>query len=62
MEALGEASAYDLKTGGDSFGGTELTHAYAIEEQTIAVLLIDVLKRLGGASQERSAARIIFVP
>jgi hypothetical protein len=32
----------------------------AVERATKAVLLIDVLKGLGGASQEKSAARIFF--
>jgi hypothetical protein len=46
------------KAGGDSFGGTGLAPA-AIEEQHCELLIV-VLTGLGGASQERSAARIII--
>ena len=38
------------KAGGGSFGGTELMHAYS-RRAIVAGLLIDVLMRLGGASQ-----------
>ncbi len=38
------------KAGGGSFGGTELTHADS-RRAIVAGLLIDVLTRLGGASQ-----------
>ena len=38
------------KAGGGSFGGTELTHADS-RRAIVARLLIDVLTRLGGASQ-----------
>jgi len=39
-----------LKAGGGSFGGTELALAYS-RRAIVAGLLIDVLTRLGGASQ-----------
>ena len=52
MEALGEASSHDFeKAGGDSFGGTELTPVRN-RRAIVAVLLIDALTGLGGASQE----------
>ncbi len=48
---LGEASCHGFeKAGGDSFGGTELTHSDS-RRAIVAELLIDVLTRLGGASQ-----------
>jgi len=51
VEALGEASSHGFeKAGGGSFGGTELTQAYS-RRAIVAGLLIDVLTRLGGASQ-----------
>jgi hypothetical protein len=51
VEALGEASSHAFeKAGGGSFGGTELAHADS-RRANVAGLLIDVLTRLGGASQ-----------
>jgi glycerol-3-phosphate acyltransferase PlsY len=60
VEALGEASSHDFeKTGGGSFGGTELTPARN-RRAIIAVLLIDVLKGLGGASQEDQQPALVL--
>ena len=60
MEALGEASSHDLKkTGGGSFGGTELALGRN-QRAIIAVLLISVLKGLGGASQEDQQPALVF--
>ena len=47
------------KTGGDSFGGTELTRVRN-RRAIIAVLLIAVLKGLGGASQEDQQPALVF--
>jgi hypothetical protein len=60
VEALGEASSHDSKRRVLALSGEQSERAHVIEEQLIAVLLIVVLKGLGGASQERSAARIYF--
>jgi len=59
VEALGEASSHDLKTGGGSFGGTELS-ACTQWRAIIAVLLIAVLKGLGGASREDQQPALVL--
>ena len=48
--SFGEASSRFKKAGGGSFGGTELTQANS-RRAIVAGLLIDILTRLGGASQ-----------
>jgi hypothetical protein len=47
------------KTGGDSFGGTELARVRN-RRAIIAVLLIAVLKGLGGASQEDQQPALVL--
>ena len=48
---MGEAFSHDYKQAAALFGGTELTPS-SNQRAIIAVLLISVLTRLGGASQE----------
>jgi hypothetical protein len=47
------------KAGGGSFGGTELSHADSLRA-IVAGLLIDVLTRLGGASQVDQQPAFLF--
>ena len=57
---MGEASSHGFENaGGGSFGGTELAHAYS-RRAIVAGLLIDVLTRLGGASQVEQQPAFLF--
>jgi hypothetical protein len=50
----------DVKNRCRLFLGEQSDACNAVKRATIAVLLMDVLTGLGGASQEKSAARILF--
>jgi hypothetical protein len=60
VEALGEASSHRFKSKRLTLLGERSGACDAVERATIAVLLMDVLTGLGGASQEKSAARNFF--
>ena len=60
MEALGEASSHGITSKRLTLLGERSGACDAVERAIIAVLLIVVLTGLGGASQERSAARIFL--
>ena len=60
MEALGEASSHEIKAGVLTLLGERSGACDAVERAIIAELLIVVLTGLGGASQEKSAARNFF--
>jgi len=52
VEALGEASSHDLNKRALTLSGEQSQRSNAIEELLNCRLLIDVLKGLGGVSQE----------
>ena len=62
MEALGEASSHEFKSKRLTLLGERSGACDAVERAIIAELLIVVLTGLGGASQEKSAARNFLWP
>ena len=60
MEALGEASSHEFRSKRLTLLGERSDVCDAGRRAIIAELLIDVLTGLGGASQEKSAARNFF--
>jgi hypothetical protein len=60
VEALGEASSHEIQASVLTLLGERSGACDAVGRAKIAELLIVVLTGLGGASQERSAARICF--